>query len=637
MAYKPLNVAQNEIRVLQFEKPWHPDLSSERLRLSLKNVSLDDLSDSYVFLGSNHDVKETWRDQYTQTLETRCQASSHGDTSPNTSSHRPDGSRSRFAWGDYEALSYAWGDRMQVAHIWLDGALKEISLDLEAALRALHCLPETQLGMHYWIDALSINQNDIQERNQQVKRMYRIFCEARAVVVWLGPETEDDERAIQAMIATRRDASQNGRIIPPPHFDTKDWNALCAFLRRPYWNRLWVVQELAVNHNHTLLLCGTRKLTRDMVKMAALCCQKLLRDNSPAINTSNENAFNISTRVFRLVDIEPTLCQDATPMRVLHLSREALASDNRDKVYGILGLLDPSIASQINPDYSEQNTVQRVFTALTIAIIQATLNLDHIAYGPDALTPTWPSWVQDLRLSFRRNHVRYLRGSKASLQHPSDFSFLDTNDPIRLRVKGVYADTIDGIASSPFLTDLPIYPRYTPTRYNKSTSRILGRTLAMDHPKLHKYPAFMRLPWHCEDGRFSSLIASGGYAKFQSFREQNRDFIINGQPLESYFPAHPDTKSTAKAMAYHLHFAVVSMEGRKLVTTNTGLVGLVPEAVRRGDIVVILLGCNFPVLLRPYGEMYRVVGECYMHGLMEGEFFEGKDEKDLEYRDFVLV
>jgi hypothetical protein len=163
MTYEPLNEAQNEIRVLQFERPWHPDLSSDRLRLSLKNVSLDHLSDSFVFLGSNHDVQETWRDDYTEELETRCLAPNHSAPSLHIASHRAESASSRFAWGDYEALSYAWGDRAQVTHIWLNGSLKEVSSDLEAGLRALHCLPETQLGMHYWIDALCINQEDILE------------------------------------------------------------------------------------------------------------------------------------------------------------------------------------------------------------------------------------------------------------------------------------------------------------------------------------------------------------------------------------------------------------------------------------------------------------------------------------------
>jgi hypothetical protein len=79
------------------------------------------------------------------------------------------------------------------------------------------------------------------------------------------------------------------------------------------------------------------------------------------------------------------------------------------------------------------------------------------------------------------------------------------------------------------------------------------------------------------------------------------------------------------------------MEGRKFCTTNTGYICMVPETVERGDVVVVLLGCNFPVLLRPYESKYRVVGECYVHELMQGEIFDGKDDAVIEYQDFVLV
>ncbi|KAF2175300.1 hypothetical protein K469DRAFT_611184, partial [Zopfia rhizophila CBS 207.26] len=48
-------------------------------------------------------------------------------------------------------------------------------------------------------------------------------------------------------------------------------------------------------------------------------------------------------------------------------------------------------------------------------------------------------------------------------------------------------------------------------------------------------------------------------------------------------------------------------------------IGLVPVAAQRGDVIAILFGCHFPIDPRPCGGSYRVVGECYVHGLMEGE------------------
>lgn len=56
-----------------------------------------------------------------------------------------------------------------------------------------------------------------------------------------------------------------------------------------------------------------------------------------------------------------------------------------------------------------------------------------------------------------------------------------------------------------------------------------------------------------------------------------------------------------------------------------------------GDPVCIILGINTPFLLRPIGENYQVVGECYPYGFMEGQAIKMAVENDLEARKFILV
>ena len=54
-------------------------------------------------------------------------------------------------------------------------------------------------------------------------------------------------------------------------------------------------------------------------------------------------------------------------------------------------------------------------------------------------------------------------------------------------------------------------------------------------------------------------------------------------------------------------------------------IGLAPMAAHVGDVICILHGCSVPVLLRrnsDYGTeriWWNVVGECYVHGIMDGE------------------
>ncbi|PMD32475.1 HET-domain-containing protein [Hyaloscypha variabilis F] len=88
---------------------------------------------------------------------------------------------------DYEALSYVWGSTED----------PEI---LSIAYRNQHGdrTSPGSVGV-VWIDAICINQDDIQERSLEVARMGFIYNKARQVIVWLGPHTENSELAIETL------------------------------------------------------------------------------------------------------------------------------------------------------------------------------------------------------------------------------------------------------------------------------------------------------------------------------------------------------------------------------------------------------------------------------------------------------
>lgn len=266
------------------------------------------------------------------------------------------------------------------------------------------------------------------------------------------------------------------------------------------------------------------------------------------------------------------------------------------------------------------------------------ITLEPIIYGARSSAPEWPSWVPDLRIPFLRNHLRHLRKFQASKKTHAKYRFLNKQDTTstRLRTKGIRLDFIDDIAASPSLNDLPIYPSQNSNRYNSNMAQILGQTLVMNHPKTREYLALMELHRHVGNEKFSPMYQESIWASlhdkkdfqdFQKFREKNRNFPINGRPLQTYFPTQPRKLKTnnVKTLLDHIHLATVSLKGRRLVTTSRGHICLVPEAVKKGDVVVILLGCNFPVLLRRYGKSHRVLEECYVYGFMGGEMFGAKE------------
>jgi hypothetical protein len=83
----------------------------------------------------------------------------------------------------YEALSYVWGDTKSSARILLNGVEFDVTENLGAALIHLRSATSERT---LWVDAICINQDNILERNEQVRQMGSIYEQATGVIVWLG-------------------------------------------------------------------------------------------------------------------------------------------------------------------------------------------------------------------------------------------------------------------------------------------------------------------------------------------------------------------------------------------------------------------------------------------------------------------
>jgi len=91
----------------------------------------------------------------------------------------------RFTWGEYTAISYMWGSLEETTAITIDGMPVTVGKNLAAALNCLRSNPLCKI----WVDAICINQDDVDERNVQVMRIRDIYSQSLATTIWLG----DDE------------------------------------------------------------------------------------------------------------------------------------------------------------------------------------------------------------------------------------------------------------------------------------------------------------------------------------------------------------------------------------------------------------------------------------------------------------
>ncbi|KAF8847081.1 HET-domain-containing protein [Acephala macrosclerotiorum] len=144
----------------------------------------------------------------------------------------------------FEALSYLWGDPNELKDILLDGIKFRVTINLHAALNGLRCKNESRT---LWIDAICIDQSNMRERALQVQKMGTLYLYATRVIAWLGEEANGSNEAFA--ILGQLEELEGDEAIAQFVESTPDskWEAFDTLAQRPYFRRVWMAQEVAVN------------------------------------------------------------------------------------------------------------------------------------------------------------------------------------------------------------------------------------------------------------------------------------------------------------------------------------------------------------------------------------------------------
>jgi hypothetical protein len=165
----------------------------------------------------------------------------------------------------FNALSYVWGDPTDTRTISIDGQFIDVTKNLESALQRLGRRMAEFDNLPVWVEAVCINQGDIQERNQQVNIMADIYQLAERVIVWLG-EGDDYtdwilERLHHPKFRRTLEDTLSGPASAYPYEITKAGLVMARNLaRRQYWTRVWIIQEIMMARNEPVLVCGSRSI-----------------------------------------------------------------------------------------------------------------------------------------------------------------------------------------------------------------------------------------------------------------------------------------------------------------------------------------------------------------------------------------
>ncbi|KAF9772356.1 hypothetical protein IL306_009934 [Fusarium sp. DS 682] len=222
----------------------------------------------------------------------------------------------------FDAISYRWGDGPAECVITLNGVKFSVRKNLRDAL---HYLRKHAPDTNYWIDAICINQDDIPERNKQVRIMHHIYSRAQTVLVWLGKGYEEYEAALPDFQRLGHDDPSNEQAKPksPTDMSKTSWGerSLAEKLYNDnYWKRLWIIQEIGLAREITVCF-GNAAVEWD--QFMQFIAKHDFGPNGPIrLKRQREERYTGSS----------------TLLQLLQAHKDAECQDRKDKVYGLVGM-----------------------------------------------------------------------------------------------------------------------------------------------------------------------------------------------------------------------------------------------------------------------------------------------------------
>ncbi|KAN0083077.1 HET domain containing protein [Elaphomyces granulatus] len=251
----------------------------------------------------------------------------------------------------YDALSYVWGgpDKPRFISISEHNSTSEHDLSVTENLHeALSRLRHWFIERIIWVDAVCIDQENDREKEQQIRLMAKIYGQADCVVVWLGKAADDSDRALEEIrVAGGKKATDfsNNETI-------HDQQAVFTLLQRPWFRRIWVIQEVAAAR-HVLIMCGPTEIDGyafclgiDSLKGSHLDLQSLV---CPVIYLIRGTIFRPDYSMGRSGRSSLDICPLSELIDMYHAHE---AARRHDKVYALLGMSSDNLSKvNLSPDY----------------------------------------------------------------------------------------------------------------------------------------------------------------------------------------------------------------------------------------------------------------------------------------------
>lgn len=451
------------------------------------------------------------------------------------------------------------------------------------------------------------------------------------------------------------------KVLALNHDNAAMWESLVLFWMNPWFTRCWIMQEVVFADTVVLFygtaICSLNAITTSwdltqrhelpgIMRYSSLAdiymaCRtmslvgsfKRLRElhRKPSVTGATAESLRHVKDDVRKYDRFTTdsLCS------LLAMPRSKNATDERDKVYALLALAQDGVAKTVKPDYSVENPMTKGFCDVAAECVRQGYGVELLHYsGKGDVTEGLPSWVPD-----------WSRQTTSTF-HTTDYCFATFSQPRitlspesgHLHVRGAIIDSFEYLGfPCRFYSLQPskdrLYREFMdnpndlpPVETDMHMRQVIYATLKMMFEYLcstDRYPegvdtAMARtLTAYCaRTGERSEgdRAYMTGFEALRRFNEASLEMPVLSKPVE---PNSAEARLLDEAWAYKSALQNVH-KGRKICVTKGRYMGVTTYDTEKGDLLVMLEGFAMPFVLRPNGANFVIIGDCYIHGIMDG-------------------
>ncbi|KAK4222861.1 hypothetical protein QBC38DRAFT_488845 [Podospora fimiseda] len=366
---------------------------------------------------------------------------------------------------NYEALSYVWGSKADQKPIYLDGEEILHSPNLHSALTHLR---DEFFERILWVDAVCINQNDNVEKGLQVQSMAGIYAKASGVIVWLGEDGEEDgETALETIRGAAARATPSGYLLrEKKRKRTKAYLAVRRLLNRPWFERIWVLQEVAAARQ-TWIQCGRATIPGyifclgiEALRLPGLFDRAEHEDVNRKMALVRSVIYLIRGACFRsrqnveINDPEGTgFDLDIAPFRLLlDLYHTRKATNRLDMIYALLGMAvhdtDSPNVPTLRPNYDAH--WNQVFAEAIKLCFPSLLTVRIVNDGSGALIRTKARVIGEVISVLEDDGGNYLLGTRPTNRYWTHISLTVSGGAYPVQ-EGDFVCELEGPSSSPII------------------------------------------------------------------------------------------------------------------------------------------------------------------------------------------